>query len=68
VDCAPNALAANDLLVWQAQLAVLPGGNGAVAFVPGVGLLRPNYAITVSWTEQGAPGGIVQSYVMNLQI
>ena len=68
VDCAPGALAANDILVWQAQLAVLPGGAGAVVFTPGVAPLLPTYTITVSWTEQGAPGGVAQSYVMNMQI
>jgi hypothetical protein len=57
-------MAANDLLVWQAQVAqVLPGGNGAVAVA---GAAVPyTYTITVSWTEQG---NVAQSYVLNLQI
>jgi len=64
VNCSPALMAANDLLVWQAQVAqVLPGGNGVVAVA---GAAVPyTYTITVSWTEQG---NVAQSYVLNLQI
>jgi len=64
VNCSPALMAANDLLVWQAQVAaLLPAGNGAVL---AAGAAIPyTYTITVNWTEQG---GLGQSYVMTLQI
>jgi type IV pilus assembly protein PilV len=64
VNCSPSLMAANDLLVWQRQLArVLPGGVGLVAVA---GAAVPyTYTITVNWTEQG---GVAQSYVLTLQI
>ena len=48
VDCAPAAMAANDLFVWQAQVvATLPNGNGVVAVVPGAAATDPfTYTIT----------------------
>lgn len=64
VNCAPNLMAANDLFVWQQQVAaILPGGNAAVAVA---GAAAPfTYTITVNWVEQG---GVAQSYVLTLQI
>ena len=64
VDCAPPLMAANDLLVWQQQIAaVLPGGNGVVAVA---GAAAPfTYAITINWTEAG---GAALNYQLNLQI
>ena len=65
VDCAPALMAANDLLVWQQQIAaILPGGNGVVAVAPAA--TPPyTYTITISWTESG---GVSPSYVLTLQI
>jgi type IV pilus assembly protein PilV len=64
VNCAPALMAANDLFVWQQQVAaILPGGNAAVAVA---GAAAPfTYTITVNWVEQG---GVAQSYVLTLQI
>jgi type IV pilus assembly protein PilV len=64
VDCAPALMAANDLLVWQQQIAaILPGGNGLVAVT---GAAVPyTYTITITWTESG---GVVSSYLLTLQI
>jgi type IV pilus assembly protein PilV len=64
VDCAPDLMAANDLFVWQQQVAaILPGGNSNVA-VP-AGTVPFTYTITINWTESG---GVVQTYVLTLQI
>ena len=65
VDCAPALMAANDLFVWQQQLAaILPGGNGAVVVAPAAA--PPfTYTITINWTESG---GVASSYVLTLQI
>jgi type IV pilus assembly protein PilV len=68
IACAPPAMAANDLFVWQAQLAnILPAGAGAVvtAVVPGSANLY-TYVITVTWNEPGANAPL--SYTLNLQI
>lgn len=66
--CLPPAMAANDLFVWQAQLAnILPNGAGVVAavLVPGSSNLYA-YTITVSWNEPGA--NLPLTYTLNLQI
>jgi type IV pilus assembly protein PilV len=64
VDCVPAAMAANDLLVWNAQVAnTLPGGVGVVT-VP-AGAAPFTYTIQVSWTESG---GATPSYTLTLQI
>lgn len=63
-DCAPALMAANDLFVWNQQVAaILPGGNGNVA-VAGVAVPY-TYTITINWTESG---GAALSYVLTLQI
>ena len=64
VDCGPPQMAANDLLVWQQQLAaILPAGAGVVGVV---GAAAPfTYTITVNWAEAG---GDTPSYVLTLQI
>jgi type IV pilus assembly protein PilV len=49
-DCTPAQLAANDLFVWQAELAqMLPGGTGLVDVEPGSN--PPLYTVTVGWDE-----------------
>ncbi len=70
VDCAPALMAANDLLVWQNQIAaILPTGNGAVNVVPGAALTDPfTYTITITWLGSGDTAGNPPSYVMTLQI
>ena len=64
VDCAPALMAANDLLVWQQQIAgILPSGTGTVGVV---GAATPyTYTITINWTESG---GATLNYVLTLQI
>ena len=65
VDCAPALMAANDLFVWQQQIAaVLPGGVGAV-LVPPVAAGPFTYTINITWTESG---GAALNYVLTLQI
>lgn len=64
VDCAPALMAANDLFVWQQQVAaILPNGNANVLVV---GAAVPfTYTITINWTESG---GAALNYVLTLQI
>jgi len=64
VDCAPPLMAANDLFVWQQQIAaILPGGAGVVAVA---GAAAPfTYTITINWAEAG---GDTPSYTLTLQI
>ena len=70
VDCAPPLMAANDLFVWQAQVAAtLPSGNGAVAVLPGATANDPfTYTITITWLGSGETAATQPSYVMTLQI
>ena len=70
VDCAPAAMAANDLFVWQAQVATtLPTGAGVVAVVPGAAATDPfTYTITITWLGSGETVATQPSYVMTLQI
>jgi type IV pilus assembly protein PilV len=70
VDCAPAAMAANDLFVWQAQvIATLPSGNGVVAVAPGAAATDPfTYTITITWLGSGETAATQPSYVMTLQI
>jgi type IV pilus assembly protein PilV len=65
VDCAPARMAADDLLVWNQQLATqLPAGTGTVVVA---GAAVPyTYTITVNWTEPTQTTPI--SYVLNIQI
>lgn len=64
VDCAPALMAANDLFVWQQQVAaILPNGNANVVVA---GAAVPfTYTITINWTESG---GAALNYVLTLQI
>ncbi|MBS0388889.1 MAG: type IV pilus modification protein PilV [Proteobacteria bacterium] len=64
VNCAPAQMAANDLFVWQQQVAaILPGGTTAVTVA---GASAPyTYTIQINWTESG---GAAQLYVLTLQI
>jgi len=64
VNCAPAQMAANDLFVWQQQIAaILPGGNANV--VVAGGSAPYTYTITINWTESSA---VAQTYVLTLQI
>jgi type IV pilus assembly protein PilV len=63
VSCTPEQMAANDIYVWQRQLAqAFPGGTatGAVTFAPGT---PATYTIAVSWTEKDG----TQKYTMQFQ-
>ncbi|MGB8692538.1 MAG: type IV pilus modification protein PilV [Steroidobacteraceae bacterium] len=64
VDCAPPLMAANDLFVWNQQVAaILPAGAGVVAVA---GAAAPfTYTITINWAEAG---GDAPSYTLTLQI
>jgi len=57
-------MAANDLLVWQQQIAaILPAGAGVVGVA---GAAAPfTYTITINWAEAG---GDTPSYTLTLQI
>lgn len=69
VTCSPAQMAANDLLLWQQQVAnTWPGGtaNALVAFAAGAPNTPNTYTITINWQEQGT--GQQLSYVLNVQI
>jgi type IV pilus assembly protein PilV len=70
VDCAPALMAANDLFVWQAQVAAtLPSGTSAVNVVAGPTATDPfTYTITITWLGSGDSVANPPSYVMSLQI
>jgi type IV pilus assembly protein PilV len=70
VDCAPALMAANDLLVWQNQVAaMLPAGNGVVNVVAGAVATDPyTYTITITWVGSGDTAASAPSYVLTLQI
>ncbi len=69
--CAPAAMAAHDLFVWQQQIvATLPGDpEGTIEVDTST---NPNtYTITVSWLESGEAGDDGENrlqYVMRMQI
>jgi type IV pilus assembly protein PilV len=70
VTCTPAQLAANDLFLWQAQVAsTWPGAaaSGTVAYTAPAGASLPaTYTITLSWLEQGT--GQTLSYALTVQI
>ena len=51
-----NAVAAADLDEWDTEVATLPGGDGAIRFVDGLGVEPSTYIIRISWTETGQDG------------
>ena len=69
VDCTPAQMAANDLLLWNTQLAqILPTGTGTVVVA---GASAPyTYTITITWLEQGSSvgAGTQQTYQLQMQI
>jgi type IV pilus assembly protein PilV len=70
VKCVPADMAANDMFVWNAQIAsAWPGGSGTGSVdavnVAGTGLWT--YTITVSWKEAGAAAATPQSYKLMMQ-
>ncbi len=53
VDCTPAQMAANDLLVWRAEVTnALPNGQATIAV--DVGTLPTTYVITVRWNDTGS--------------
>jgi len=63
IDCTPAQMAANDILLWQAQaFDALPAGGVAIAYDNGVN--PPTYQITVSWNEPGE----TPSYVITIPV
>ena len=62
VDCAPPAMAANDILLWQQQAVdTLPDGQVAVVFTDNASAAPDTYAITVRWSEPGQVLGMTYS-------
>jgi type IV pilus assembly protein PilV len=68
-DCSPAQMAANDLFLWNAQLAqLLPTGTGTVVVA---GASAPyTYTITITWLEQGGStaANTQQTYQLQMQI
>ena len=66
--CTSATMAANDLFVWQTEIAnTLPGSpTGTVAFVPSAGAVPGTYTITVTWSEAGQSTAL--SYQMTVQL
>lgn len=53
VDCTPAQMAANDLLVWRAEVTnAIPNGQATIAV--DVGTLPTTYVITVRWNDTGS--------------
>lgn len=65
VDCSADAMAADDLLQWQGEIArALPAGSGTIVVD---GAAAPfTYTITLNWSEPGQEDA--QSYVMRMQL
>jgi hypothetical protein len=63
-------MAANDLLVWQTQVAaMLPAGNGTLNVAAGAAATDPfTYTITITWLGSGDSAATPPSYVMSVQI
>ena len=66
-DCTPAQMASNDVLLWKAQAGdTLPTGDVTVVFTAAVGVVPPNYQITVNWAEPGQVPG--PSYTINIPV
>jgi type IV pilus assembly protein PilV len=68
-DCTPPQMAANDLLVWRAQVTgILPQGQGTVQAAGAAGAPF-SYTILVSWMESGsAVAADRMSYTLQFQL
>jgi type IV pilus assembly protein PilV len=69
INCTPVQMAANDLWLWQQQVATTwPTGaaTATVVFAAGAAGAPSTYTITVNWQEQGT--GQQLSYALNVQI
>jgi len=67
--CNPANMAANDLYVWQQQIASTWPGNSAtsqVTVTPVAGTSLSTYAITITWKDAGDPQ--TQSYTSTVQL
>ncbi len=54
LDCTPTQMAANDLLVWQNEVAnALPGGQATIAV--NVATFPTTFVISVQWSDVGSP-------------
>ncbi len=63
--CAPAAMAANDLYVWNTQITQqLPGGTGTVGV--DATTTPATYTITLSWNDPGS--SVAQTYQLVTQI
>jgi type IV pilus assembly protein PilV len=66
VNCSPGQMAANDLFIWQQQIArAWPGGTAtsSVVYAPGT---PATYTITINWQEPGSAQPL--SCVLNVQL
>lgn len=61
-----NAIAQADLTDWNAVVATLPGGDGEVRFVDGLGAIPSTYIIRISWTEVGQDDPVV--YELRIEV
>jgi type IV pilus assembly protein PilV len=64
-DCTPAQIAANDVFLWQRQVArTWPGGaaSGTIGFVAGT---PAEYTINLSWAEPGEPQPL--TYTLRMQ-
>ena len=65
-DCTPAEMAAEDLLIWNQNLADrLPAGAAGTVAVTDLGIIN-QYVITVTWQEAGFPDA--QDYSVTVQI
>jgi type IV pilus assembly protein PilV len=65
VDCTEDQMAAQDLFIWEAQVAAtLPGGQGVVAVDTATN--PTSYTVTVSWDEPSANGQVSFAFLFQL--
>ena len=62
--CLPDAMAANDLYIWQQQISQLLPGNPAGTVNVDTSTTPNTVTITVSWTDPGATAASSYSMVM----
>ncbi len=66
VNCTPAEMAAQDIFIWQDQIAELLPQGAAGTIVHNPGTLPDTYTISVTWPDAGEAGDA--GYVLNVQI